>query len=170
MSNRRYRVITLWYRAPELLLGEERYTPAVDVWSCGCVLGELFTKKPLFQADRESLQLEAISRVCGSPNPMIWPEVNDLRFFHTIKPKKNYRRRLREEYVMIPPLALSMLKAADKFTKNTIRSFGWNAYTRPQKTNLDNRLVKTRLAWWLRQNESSPAKSAEASRLSRNVE
>lgn len=110
-DQRRYtnRVITLWYRAPELLLGEERYTPAVDVWSCGCVLGELFTKKPLFQADRESLQLEAISRVCGSPNPMIWPEVNDLRFFHTIKPKKNYRRRLREEYVMIPPLALNLL-------------------------------------------------------------
>ena len=104
------RVITLWYRAPELLLGEERYTPAVDVWSCGCVLGELFTKKPLFQADRESLQLEAIARVCGTPNPMTWPEVIDLRFFHTIKPKKNYRRRLREEYTMIPQLALSMAR------------------------------------------------------------
>ena len=43
------RVITLWYRSPELLLGEETYTTSVDIWSCGCVLGELFMKKPLFQ-------------------------------------------------------------------------------------------------------------------------
>lgn len=43
------KVITLWYRPPELLLGEERYGPAIDVWSCGCILGELFAKKPLFQ-------------------------------------------------------------------------------------------------------------------------
>lgn len=43
------KVITLWYRPPELLLGEERYGPAIDVWSCGCILGELFLKHPLFQ-------------------------------------------------------------------------------------------------------------------------
>ena len=36
-------------RPPELLLGEERYGPAIDVWSCGCILGELFERKPLFQ-------------------------------------------------------------------------------------------------------------------------
>lgn len=45
------KVITLWYRPPELLLGEERYGPAIDVWSCGCILGELFSKKPLFQVN-----------------------------------------------------------------------------------------------------------------------
>ncbi|XP_062364241.1 cyclin-dependent kinase 12 isoform X3 [Cinclus cinclus] len=55
------KVITLWYRPPELLLGEERYTPAIDVWSCGCILGELFTKKPIFQANLELAQLELIS-------------------------------------------------------------------------------------------------------------
>lgn len=48
-----------------------------------------------WKADREPLQLEAIARVCGTPSPALWPEVIDLRFFHTIKPKKNYRRRLR---------------------------------------------------------------------------
>ena len=46
------KVITLWYRPPELLLGEERYGPAIDVWSCGCILGELFIKKPLFQVNK----------------------------------------------------------------------------------------------------------------------
>ncbi|KAM6971651.1 cyclin-dependent kinase 13 [Tautogolabrus adspersus] len=102
------KVITLWYRPPELLLGEERYTPAIDVWSCGCILGELFTKKPIFQANQELAQLELISRICGSPCPAVWPDVIKLPFFNTMKPKKQYRRRLREEYSFIPPSALDL--------------------------------------------------------------
>ena len=43
------KVITLWYRPPELLIGDERYTSAVDMWSAGCILAELFQRKPLFQ-------------------------------------------------------------------------------------------------------------------------
>lgn len=102
------KVITLWYRPPELLLGEERYTPSIDVWSCGCILGELFTKKPIFQANQELAQLELISRICGSPCPAVWPDVIKLPFFNTMKPKKQYRRRLREEFAFIPPSALDL--------------------------------------------------------------
>ncbi|XP_063040902.1 cyclin-dependent kinase 12 isoform X2 [Engraulis encrasicolus] len=103
------KVITLWYRPPELLLGEERYSPAIDVWSCGCILGELFIKKPIFQANQELLQLELISRLCGSPCPAVWPDVIKLPYFNTMKPKKQYRRRLREEFVMLPTHALDLL-------------------------------------------------------------
>ncbi|RXM34747.1 Cyclin-dependent kinase 12 [Acipenser ruthenus] len=103
------KVITLWYRPPELLLGEERYTPAIDVWSCGCILGELFTKKPVFQANQELAQLELISRLCGSPCPAAWPDVIKLPYFNTMKPKKQYRRRLREEFAFIPSHALDLL-------------------------------------------------------------
>ncbi|XP_053120012.1 cyclin-dependent kinase 13 [Hemicordylus capensis] len=102
------KVITLWYRPPELLLGEERYTPAIDVWSCGCILGELFTKKPIFQANQELAQLELISRICGSPCPAVWPDVIKLAYFNTMKPKKQYRRRLREEFAFIPSAALDL--------------------------------------------------------------
>ncbi|XP_074397606.1 cyclin-dependent kinase 13 isoform X5 [Zonotrichia albicollis] len=102
------KVITLWYRPPELLLGEERYTPAIDVWSCGCILGELFTKKPIFQANQELAQLELISRICGSPCPAVWPDVIKLAYFNTMKPKKQYRRKLREEFAFIPPAALDL--------------------------------------------------------------
>ncbi|XP_039214918.1 cyclin-dependent kinase 12 isoform X5 [Crotalus tigris] len=77
------KVITLWYRPPELLLGEERYTPAIDVWSCG--------------------------RLCGSPCPAAWPDVIKLPYFNTMKPKKQYRRRLREEFSFIPSAALDLL-------------------------------------------------------------
>ncbi|XP_017284970.1 cyclin-dependent kinase 12 [Kryptolebias marmoratus] len=103
------KVITLWYRPPELLLGEERYSPAIDVWSCGCILGELFTKKPIFQANQELLQLELISRLCGSPCPAAWPDVIKLPLFNTMKPKKQYRRRLREEFAFLPTSALDLL-------------------------------------------------------------
>ncbi|KAM9393246.1 uncharacterized protein cdk12 isoform 1-T1 [Pholidichthys leucotaenia] len=102
------KVITLWYRPPELLLGEERYSPAIDVWSCGCILGELFTKKPIFQANQELLQLELISRLCGSPCPAVWPDVIKLPLFNTMKPKKQYRRRLREEFAFLPTPALDL--------------------------------------------------------------
>ena len=104
------RVITLWYRPPELLLGEEHYGPAIDMWSCGCILGELFTRKPLFQGQQEFSLLEAISRVCGTPTPADWPEVIKLPLFHTFKFKKTYRRRLREEYMStIPEIPLDLL-------------------------------------------------------------
>nr|CAD7572080.1 unnamed protein product [Timema californicum] len=103
------KVITLWYRPPELLLGEERYGPAIDVWSCGCILGELFWKKPLFRANIELAQLEAISMLCGTPTPAVWPTVIKLPLWHMLKPKKSHRRRLREEFVFMPTTALDLL-------------------------------------------------------------
>nr|XP_050848026.1 cyclin-dependent kinase 12 isoform X4 [Vespula vulgaris] len=105
------KVITLWYRPPELLLGEERYGPAIDVWSCGCILGELFSKKPLFQvkANVEMMQLEMISRICGTPTPAVWPSVIKLPLWHTLKPKRSHRRRLREEFSFMPAPALDLL-------------------------------------------------------------
>uniref|UniRef100_A0A1X7VQH1 Protein kinase domain-containing protein n=2 Tax=Amphimedon queenslandica TaxID=400682 RepID=A0A1X7VQH1_AMPQE len=103
-------VITLWYRPPELLLGAEHYGPAVDIWSCGCILGELFTKKPLFHGSIEMEQLDAISRVCGTPTPANWPEVIKLPLFQTFKFKKLYRRRVKEEYSnIIPEVPLDLL-------------------------------------------------------------
>lgn len=103
------KVITLWYRPPELLLGEERYGPAIDVWSCGCILGELFLKKPLFQANQEPAQLEMISRLCGTPTPAVWPNVIKLPLFHTLKAKKQYRRKIREDFVFLPASCLDLL-------------------------------------------------------------
>ncbi|XP_042240749.1 cyclin-dependent kinase 12-like isoform X1 [Homarus americanus] len=104
------KVITLWYRPPELLLGEERYGPAIDVWSCGCILGELFQKRPLFQASTEAMQLDVISRVCGTPSPADWPDIVKLPGWGTMKPKKTYRRRIMEDFKdKMPQPALDLL-------------------------------------------------------------
>lgn len=104
------KVITLWYRPPELLLGEERYGPAIDVWSCGCILGELFQKRPLFQASTEAMQLDVISRVCGTPSPADWPDIVKLPGWGTMKPKKTYRRRIVDDFRdKMPTPALDLL-------------------------------------------------------------
>ena len=66
-------VVTLWYRAPELLLGAEKYDQAIDMWSVGCVFGELLMKEPLLQAKNEVGQLSKIFGLCGTPTEENWP-------------------------------------------------------------------------------------------------
>ena len=66
-------VVTLWYRAPELLLGETRYGPAVDCWAAGCVLGELLdAPRPLFPGDDDVDQLRLAAALLGAPSERIW--------------------------------------------------------------------------------------------------
>lgn len=57
-------VVTLWYRAPELLLGAKEYSTAVDMWSIGCIFGELVNKEPLLPGRTEIDQLQKVWFVC----------------------------------------------------------------------------------------------------------
>ena len=61
-------VVTLWYRAPELLLGAERYGAEIDIWSIGCIFGELLTKNPLLQGKNEVDQLSKVG-IRSKPRP-----------------------------------------------------------------------------------------------------
>uniref|UniRef100_A0A1I7YIU7 Protein kinase domain-containing protein n=1 Tax=Steinernema glaseri TaxID=37863 RepID=A0A1I7YIU7_9BILA len=76
-----HEVVTLWYRAPEVLLGADKYSMAVDVWSIGCIFAEMASKKPLFQGDSEIDELFKIFRVLGTPCERTWPGVQSLRDF-----------------------------------------------------------------------------------------
>jgi len=60
-------VATRWYRAPEILLGSHEYTKGVDLWSVGCILGELLSGKPLFPGTSTVIQLERIIEVTDKP-------------------------------------------------------------------------------------------------------
>ncbi|KDP25262.1 hypothetical protein JCGZ_20418 [Jatropha curcas] len=79
-------VVTIWYRAPELLLGAKHYTSAVDMWAVGCIFAELLTLKPLFQgAEAKSTpnpfqidQLDKIFKVLGHPTIEKWPTLANL--------------------------------------------------------------------------------------------
>lgn len=66
-------VVTLWYRAPELLLGARTYTTAVDMWSVGCIFAELLQKEPLFPGRGEIDQLNRILTLLGRPSEDAWP-------------------------------------------------------------------------------------------------
>ncbi|KAL2048616.1 hypothetical protein N7G274_000528 [Stereocaulon virgatum] len=66
-------VVTLWYRAPELLLGAEKYGAEIDLWSVGCIFGELLIKQPLLQGKNEVDQLSKIFGLCGIPTEAAWP-------------------------------------------------------------------------------------------------
>lgn len=67
------RVVTLWYRAPELLLGTDSYGPAIDAWALGCILGELLRGQPLFPASTEGEAIQMHCQLLGTPNTQIWP-------------------------------------------------------------------------------------------------
>ncbi|PGH16695.1 CMGC/CDK protein kinase [Helicocarpus griseus UAMH5409] len=71
-------VVTLWYRSPELLLGAEKYGPEIDMWSIGCIFGELLTKEPLFQGKNEVDQLSKIFALTGPPTTQTWPSFRSL--------------------------------------------------------------------------------------------
>lgn len=71
-------VVTLWYRAPELLLGAEDYGFEIDVWSIGCIFAELLTREPVFQGKTEVSQLSAIFSLLGAPTRESWPDFRSL--------------------------------------------------------------------------------------------
>ncbi|KAH9938147.1 Pkinase-domain-containing protein [Fomitopsis serialis] len=96
------RVITLWYRPPELLFGTTVYGPEVDMWSAGCIMLELFTKKPVFQGNDEIHQLDVIYRIVGTPVVEQWPGMTSLPWYELVKPKEvvpDHFRQLFEKWL-----------------------------------------------------------------------
>lgn len=71
-------IVTLWYRSPEILLGSQRYSMGVDIWSIGCIFAEMIRRKPIFQGDSEIDQLFRIFRNMGTPTEETWPGVSQL--------------------------------------------------------------------------------------------
>ncbi|KAG8071342.1 hypothetical protein GUJ93_ZPchr0006g46377 [Zizania palustris] len=90
-------VVTLWYRAPELLLGAKEYSTAIDMWSLGCIMAELLSKGPLFNGKSEIDQLDKIFKTLGTPNEDIWPGYSKLPGA-TIKFGKQTFNRLRHKF------------------------------------------------------------------------
>ncbi|XP_061370454.1 cell division control protein 2 homolog isoform X1 [Gastrolobium bilobum] len=82
-----HEVVTLWYRAPEILLGSCHYSTPVDIWSVGCIFAEMVNRRPLFPGDSEIDELFKIFRILGTPNEDTWPGVTSLPDFKSTFPK-----------------------------------------------------------------------------------
>jgi len=78
-------IVSLWYRAPEIILLSEDYLLGVDMWSLGCVFAELFTLKPIFYVRDEREALTTVFRVLGSPTKTHCPGVLQLKKYHYLK-------------------------------------------------------------------------------------
>jgi cell division cycle 2-like len=98
-------VVTLWYRAPELLFGEEKYTPAIDIWSLGCIFGELIQQEAIMQGQGELDQIDKIFSMLGSPTEENWPEFTSLPTSKIFKWRSatSGTKRLQELFPINPP-------------------------------------------------------------------
>lgn len=90
------RVVTLWYRPPELLLGERSYGPAIDMWGAGCIMAEMWTRVPIMQGKTEQHQLLLIGQLCGSITPEIWSGVEKLELYDKLELSKGLKRTVKE--------------------------------------------------------------------------
>jgi len=73
-----HEVVTLWYRAPDVLMGSRKYSTPVDIWSVGCILAEMINGRPLFPGSTEQDQVTRIFKTLGTPNDRQWPGVAEL--------------------------------------------------------------------------------------------
>ncbi|CAL4963669.1 unnamed protein product [Urochloa decumbens] len=103
------RVVTLWYRPPELLLGATDYGVGIDLWSAGCILAELLYGKPIMPGRTEVEQLHKIFKLCGSPSEEYWKK-SKLPHATIFKPQQPYKRCIRETFKDFPTSALPLVE------------------------------------------------------------
>lgn len=82
-----HEVVTLWYRAPEILLGCKLYSTGVDIWSLGCIFAEMILLRTMFQGDSEIDQLYRIFRQFGTPDDTVWKNIHHLPDYKASFPK-----------------------------------------------------------------------------------
>jgi len=113
------KVATLWYRAPELLLGAKNYSTAIDMWAVGCIMAELLHKAPIMPGKTEIEQISFIFGLLGTANDKIWPGFSQLpnakRVAHIHQPyvatkkktKLNYESEIKKIKIKITIIVIS---------------------------------------------------------------
>jgi len=95
-------VVTLWYRAPEVLFGLKKYSTPIDLWSTGCILGEMVTSKSMFAGANPPDQVNRIFMKLGTPTEENWPGLNNLQLYPEypkLKPVQTYPAQELEKVV-----------------------------------------------------------------------
>ncbi|XP_025836296.1 serine/threonine-protein kinase PITSLRE isoform X2 [Agrilus planipennis] len=103
-------VVTLWYRAPELLLCTKEYSTPIDMWSVGCIFGELLSMNAIFPGKSEVDQLNRIFKDLGTPNEKIWPGFNKLPAVQKMKFTEYPVSNLRTRFHMLSELGQALLQ------------------------------------------------------------
>ncbi|KAJ0237043.1 hypothetical protein HA466_0249680 [Hirschfeldia incana] len=106
------RVVTLWYRAPELLHGAVEYDVGIDLWSAGCILAELLFGRPIMPGRNEVDQIHRIYKLCGTPTEEYWRKIrlpSNVKSANQMAKPPQHRRKVREEFKAFSPEALSLV-------------------------------------------------------------
>ena len=109
-------VATRWYRAPEILLGSNKYTKGVDMWSMGCILAELLLGKPVFPGTSTLNQLDRVMEVTGRPSQEDVESINSplaQTMLESLPPTK--AKKLRDMFPTAPEEAVDLLKSLLQF-------------------------------------------------------
>ncbi|GKV37095.1 hypothetical protein SLEP1_g45161 [Rubroshorea leprosula] len=124
-------VVTLWYRAPELLLGTEHYSKEIDMWSVGCIMAELLKKEPLFKGKSELDQLNSMVSVLGTPTVKNWPGLSNLPGVSNVNFAKQPENKLRQKFPVLSNLGVDLLQKLltydpkRRITAKSALSHGW---------------------------------------------
>lgn len=102
-------VVTLWYRAPDVLLGSRQYNTSIDIWSAGCIMAEMFTGRPLFPGTGNEDQLMKIFRLMGTPTVQSWPKIAEYPEYKDSFPRWP-QQDLRLPVPQAPPEAIQLLQ------------------------------------------------------------
>jgi serine/threonine protein kinase len=102
-------VVTLWYRAPDVLLGSRTYNTSIDIWSAGCIMAEMYTGRPLFPGTTNEDQIVRIFRIMGTPTERTWPGITQ---FPDYKPtfQMYVAQDLRQILPQIDPTGIDLLQ------------------------------------------------------------
>ena len=125
-----HEIVTLWYRAPEVLLGCTHYAPAVDVWSVACIFGELVRKQALLPGDSELQQLLHIFKLLGTPSEEVWPGVTQLRDWHEFP--QWHPQDLHKVFPKLCPLGIDLMQKMfeyDPAKRITVGGGGWAGFS-----------------------------------------
>ena len=99
------------FRAPEILLGATTYSTAVDMWSVGCIFGELLLKEPVFQAKAEVELLSMIFKLLGPPSASTWPEYTSLPVAKTISLPTPHPPQFRQRFPYMTAAGIDLLQS-----------------------------------------------------------
>ncbi|XP_058011124.1 cyclin-dependent kinase 10 [Ahaetulla prasina] len=112
------KVVTLWYRAPELLLGTTTQTTAIDMWAVGCILAELLAHKPLLPGSSEIQQVDLIVQLLGTPNETIWPGFSKLPLVSQYTLRKQPYNNLKHKFAWLSEAGLRLLNLLFMYDPN----------------------------------------------------
>ncbi|CAK7220506.1 negative regulator of the PHO system [Sporothrix curviconia] len=102
-------VVTLWYRAPDVLLGSRTYNTSIDIWSVGCIMAEMYTGRPLFPGTTNEDQMVRIFRIMGTPTEHTWPGVSQFPEYKATIPRYQ-PQDLRQILSQIDPVGIDLMQ------------------------------------------------------------